>query len=1235
MPDEQHAFRSLPLRLSLPLMVFSAFLLMTVLTLVLSHRANQAELASNVELRANIQSARMAVLATPENLATRKDIRREIEMLMARGDISAVALTDPKHKIVVAHRSDWVGMDLPAVVPQLGSVSKITALELRWSDDRRQLDILLPYRFTGAQETAGLSDNGLVYIHADIGRQVDASFQASMRNHLVILMAGLLFALILYVWLRHVFVRPVEQLVMAARRIGSGYLDTAVDISSSPELGTLASDLNAMADNLRASQEVLRIKEERLRLMGDNLPDSYVYQVEHDPSGASRFTYLSSGAERIHGIGAAAIMNNAQLLYAQIHPDDVAGLLAAEKTSQENLSNFSEVVRIRHPDDGLRWLHIRSHPSRYDDGTLVWDGVATDVTPLKLVELDLQNALVASERFREALDHVNAFVYMKDRESRYFYANRRTLELFGCTQQELTGTADDRFFPPDTVRRMREIDLRVLAGENTAEEVEAVMPDGIRHVYWEVKSPIYIHNTRGEKEIWGISGISTDITKHKELEESLTYLTRRGQSLLELPKLADALDEQTFMQRGLEMAEELTDSRISFIHFVNDDEEAIELVTWSRRTLETYCRAAFDRHYPISQAGIWAEALRKKQPVVFNDYATAEGKRGLPAGHAALDRLISLPIIEHGKVVMLAGVGNKPWNYSERDIETVQLIANEIWRLVQRGRNQHKIERFNRMIERSLNEIYTFDAATLRFIDANQGARTNIGYSLDELRAMHPVDIKPQMTPEQFEQLIEPLRSGKERIVEFSTRHRRKDGTEYDADIHIELTDDSNPIFVVAVRDITQRRKEELELRQALQVVEASPVVSFRWLAKEGWPVDYVSQNVSRWGYRPEDIRAGNPAYADIIHPDDLQRVSNEVALHSFSGSPSYTQSYRIRRADGRYFWVEDNTRVVRDEHGNLVAYEGVVTDVDVQKSYEQELAANLADQKALNKKLEAAQNQLLQSEKMASIGQLAAGVAHELNNPIGFVNSNLGTLDNYLHDLFAILNAYGEAEVAAGPQCPQLDHVHAMKRDLDYDYLRTDIYQLMAESKDGLARVAKIVRDLKDFSRAGDTAMQWANLHQGLDSTLNIVWNELKYKCTVTKHYGELPQVWCEPSQLNQVFMNLLVNAGHAIPDKGEISITTGCRGDEVFVAIADTGTGIAPENLNRIFDPFFTTKPVGKGTGLGLSLAYSIVQKHKGRIEVQSEPGKGSTFTVWLPINPPAHDSSAVLPAPTLEQA
>jgi hemerythrin-like metal-binding protein len=264
--------------------------------------------------------------------------------------------------------------------------------------------------------------------------------------------------------------------------------------------------------------------------------------------------------------------------------------------------------------------------------------------------------------------------------------------------------------------------------------------------------------------------------------------------------------------------------------------------------------------------------------------------------------------------------------------------------------------------------------------------------------------------------------------------------------------------------------------------------------------------------------------------------------------------------------------------------------------------------------RLEETRNQLLQSEKMASIGQLAAGVAHEINNPIGYVSSNLGTLERYLQEVFAMLTAYESTEESLPPAvCADL---RARKQVADLEFLKGDIGSLLSESKEGVTRVTKIVKDLKDFSHVdkGDS-WQRADLHQGINSTLNIVWNELKYKCEVKKEYGTLPEIDCLPSQLNQVFMNILINAGHAIEERGTIVIRTGATDGEVWVEFEDSGRGIAPENIEKIFDPFFTTKPVGKGTGLGLSLSYGIVHKHKGRIEVKSEVGRGTTFRVWLP--------------------
>jgi len=286
-------------------------------------------------------------------------------------------------------------------------------------------------------------------------------------------------------------------------------------------------------------------------------------------------------------------------------------------------------------------------------------------------------------------------------------------------------------------------------------------------------------------------------------------------------------------------------------------------------------------------------------------------------------------------------------------------------------------------------------------------------------------------------------------------------------------------------------------------------------------------------------------------------------------------------------------------------------------------LLAEKARQEELIRKLAEAHSQLLQSEKMASIGQLAAGVAHEINNPIGFVNSNLGTLQHYMVDLFKTLSAYEQSEGEMSTETRGV--LTKLKQQMDLTYLRDDTNNLLSESIEGLQRVKRIVQDLKDFSHVDETGKQYANLEQGLDSTLNVVWNELKYKAEVVKEYGGIPEIECIPSQLNQVFMNLLTNAAQAIEAHGKITLRTGHNGENVWVEVEDTGKGIQPEHLDRIFEPFFTTKPVGTGTGLGLSLSYGIVQQHGGRIEVSSEVGKGSVFRVVLPQHASPAQSSA----------
>jgi signal transduction histidine kinase len=265
----------------------------------------------------------------------------------------------------------------------------------------------------------------------------------------------------------------------------------------------------------------------------------------------------------------------------------------------------------------------------------------------------------------------------------------------------------------------------------------------------------------------------------------------------------------------------------------------------------------------------------------------------------------------------------------------------------------------------------------------------------------------------------------------------------------------------------------------------------------------------------------------------------------------------------------------------------------------------------------------LIQSDKMASIGQLSAGIAHEINNPLSFVTVNLNYIQESATALMTLAEEYGrlESAVTAGDadnevsEC--LARIQAVKDKVNLPDMLEELPGMIVETKEGTERVRVIVQNLKEFSHVGQGACKHAHINQCLQATLKIVSYELKYKAKVVEDYGQIPDILCYPQELNQVFMNLLVNASHALPKRGEIRIKTFQKDNHVVAEISDTGCGIPPEHLKKIFEPFFTTKEVGKGTGLGLSISHDIVKKHKGRLEVESTVGVGTTFRVWLPID------------------
>ena len=399
---------------------------------------------------------------------------------------------------------------------------------------------------------------------------------------------------------------------------------------------------------------------------------------------------------------------------------------------------------------------------------------------------------------------------------------------------------------------------------------------------------------------------------------------------------------------------------------------------------------------------------------------------------------------------------------------------------------------------------------------------------------------------------------------------------------------------------------------QLLRAVEQSPTVS-TILSHDGIVTYTTPSFTSLTGFSSDK--------AQILFDKYVEKISFKSMVKLFEKNSSQTEvlngEITVKDKDDCPIYLATSLSPVYGNDGEIESFLCSANDISLLKHLELDLKQKNVEQQEIICKLKEAQEQLFQSEKMASIGQLAAGVAHEINNPIGFINSNIETLNDYLLNLFELINTY-EKEAKELPS--NITGAEQLRQSIDFDFISEDIPAMMTETKEGLNRVKKIVRDLMDFSRVNESQLVTYDIRKGLESTLNVAWHELKYKADIIKEFNDIPEIECVPSQLNQVFMNLMVNAAQALDNRGTIILRTKYQKNQVIVEIEDSGSGIKPEHLKRLFDPFFTTKPIGTGTGLGLSVSYSIIKKHNGEITVDNQLNKGTCFRICLPIKQPA---------------
>ncbi|MBW4492056.1 MAG: PAS domain S-box protein [Oscillatoria princeps RMCB-10] len=572
---------------------------------------------------------------------------------------------------------------------------------------------------------------------------------------------------------------------------------------------------------------------------------------------------------------------------------------------------------------------------------------------------------------------------------------------------------------------------------------------------------------------------------------------------------------------------------------------------------------------------------------------------------------------------------------------------------------------------------FASDAIVIRSLDDrivywNQGAERLYGWKKEEVAGKYIDTFLQTVFPQPIEEVLELCRH--QGHWEGELIHTKRDGTRLPVGSRWTLQRDEtgSPNAILQINsDISLRKQAEAERAQLLaleQAARASAEASeqrYRTLAEtipqlvwsslpdgrhdyfnQRW-VEYTGMTLEQtegWGWQP------------VLHPDDWQGCF-DLWTQALRTGETYQVEYRLKRADGQYRWHLGRALPIRDREGQIVKWFGTCTDIDGQKRAEEERALSLAREREARKELEDAllelqrtQSRLIQSEKMSSLGQLVAGVAHEINNPVNFIFGNLSHAKDYTEDLLRLLELYQEIYPNPAPEIQQ------EKEAIDLEFLMEDLPKLLSSMKLGADRIRDIVLSLRNFSRLDEASMKEVDIHEGIDSTLLILQNRLKAKpehpgIGVVKEYGNLPKVECYAGQMNQVFMNILSNAIDALDEwhdqqpaseikasPSTITIRTevgngalgmGHGGEEKLpapsaqfarIAIADSGPGMTELVSRNLFNPFFTTKPAGKGTGLGLAISYEIVvEKHGGSLRCVSAPGKGAEFVIEIPLRQP----------------